>query len=81
MDRNSLLKECRSFLNITWQVVIDKVYREANMVADRVANWSIGQSIGYQLLPSPPNSVCNLLMNDVASMSRSRIVSMPSDGM
>lgn len=53
LEHGILLNRCRSFLEQDWAEEVRKIYREANFVAEGVANWVLHQELGYHLLLAP----------------------------
>lgn len=78
---NVLVSECKTLLNMAWTVEVKRVYREANYIADGVANWALTQCIGHHLLTDPPMAIRHSLLADVAGVSRPRYVSNTTVGM
>lgn len=62
-------------LRLGWSVEVRRVYREANFVADGVANWVLPKPIGSYPLPEPHAEISKLVLVDVAGVSRVRLVS------
>lgn len=75
IEVNALLYECRDMLRRSWTVEVRRIYREANFVADGIANWAFVRPVGYYPLPVPPVELSLLLMADAASVTRPRLVS------
>lgn len=48
-----LLIECHALLRLDWSVEVKRVFREANFVADGLANWVLDKPISYYPLPNP----------------------------
>lgn len=49
-ELNGLLYECRQLCKRPWNAEVKHIYQEANGVADRIAKWVLGQSVGYHFL-------------------------------
>lgn len=62
--RNVLLNKYKELLGRNWSVEISHIYREANAVADGIANWVLQQPIGQYAHASPPPQLHNQLLAD-----------------
>ncbi|KAL9841601.1 putative ribonuclease H domain, reverse transcriptase zinc-binding domain-containing protein [Arabidopsis thaliana] len=69
-----LVRLCYGFLSKDWIVRISHVYREANRLADGLANYAFSLSLGLHLLESRPDVVSSILLDDVAGVSYPRHV-------
>lgn len=47
-------QSCKALLKRQWVVLVSKIYREANQVADGVANWVLNQALGFHPLSNSP---------------------------
>lgn len=54
LEEDMLVKDCRRLPGFDWELVVQKIYREANGVADGIASWVLGREIGLHFLPYPP---------------------------
>ncbi|KAJ9152525.1 hypothetical protein P3X46_026085 [Hevea brasiliensis] len=69
-----LLVQIHGLLKWSWQVALSHCYREANRVADVLANLEVTTKDHYQLLQVPPAIVTGLLHEDVQGVAMSRLV-------
>ncbi|CAA7038516.1 unnamed protein product [Microthlaspi erraticum] len=69
-----LARLCYGFFTRDWLVRIMHTYREANRVADGLANHAFSLSSGFHLFTSPPAHISVLLLEDVNGSLRTRIV-------
>lgn len=65
---------------LAWTMEVKRVYREANYVANGMANWALAQRFGHHLLKDPP-AIRHLLLVDVARVRRPRYVTNITIGM
>ena len=64
-----IIKECQDLLfNRAWGIRFNHCYREANRVADHMANLGVEQSSSMVTFDSPPTSVGSLLFEDVSGI-------------
>lgn len=56
-----------------WSVRIRHVYREANRVADRLANMGVEQAEAFIVYDDPPASIRELLLADVMGVTTPRL--------
>ncbi|AAF19536.1 F23N19.5 [Arabidopsis thaliana] len=71
-----LVRMCHGFLSRDWIVRIGHVYREANRLADGLANYAFDLPLGYHAFASPPNSLDSILRDDELGISVPRLVRM-----
>ncbi|CAA7051324.1 unnamed protein product [Microthlaspi erraticum] len=69
-----LVRLCYGFISRDWLVRVTHVYREANRVADWLANYAFSLQLGFSFLPSAPTDLSVLLLEDVDGSSRARFV-------
>ena len=67
-----LVRLCHGFLTRDWLVRIVHVYREANHLADGLANLVFSLSFGFHKLDAAPSDVVSLLREDVDGPLRPR---------
>ena len=71
---SSLVRLCHGFLSKDWRVEVSHVYREANRLADGLANYAFSLPFGFQFLEVVPPEVDSLLSDDVIGSARPRQV-------
>lgn len=69
-----LVRLCHGFISKDWIVRITHVYREANRLADGLANYAFTLPFGFLLLDSCPEHVSSILLEDVMGTSFPRHV-------
>ncbi|KAG7571880.1 Ribonuclease H-like superfamily [Arabidopsis suecica] len=69
-----LVRLCHGFLSKDWLVRVSHVYREANRLADGLANYAFSLPLGFHLFASSPESVNLLLLEDINGPARPRNV-------
>uniref|UniRef100_A0A1J3JIW1 Putative ribonuclease H protein n=1 Tax=Noccaea caerulescens TaxID=107243 RepID=A0A1J3JIW1_NOCCA len=69
-----LVRLCHGLLAKDWSVRISHVYREANRLANRLANYAFTLPLGFHGFSLVPHSVDSLLQDDVIGSSRPRNV-------
>ena len=69
-----LVRLCHGFLSKDWIVRISHVYREANRLADGLANYAFLLPIGIHVFVSVPDVVEPLFSDDVIGSARLRRV-------
>ena len=69
-----LVRMCHGFLNKDWEVHIVHVYREANRLADGLANLAFSLPFGFHRFDEVPIEVAVLLQEDVVGPFRPRQV-------
>lgn len=74
LEVEALLYDCQQLLTRTWTVEVKLIFREANGVADGLASWVLGRSVGCYLLATPPLSIHSLLLANQIGLVRPRIV-------
>ncbi|CAA7016724.1 unnamed protein product [Microthlaspi erraticum] len=57
-----------------WIVRVVHVYREANRVADGLANHAFSLSLGFHFFPSSPFDILELVKEDALGSTRTRFV-------
>jgi len=67
-----LVRLCQGFLLKDWQVRISHVYREANSLADGLANHAFSLSLGLHVFDEVPISVVTLFSKDNNGPARLR---------
>ncbi|KAG7555110.1 Reverse transcriptase domain [Arabidopsis suecica] len=60
-----LVRLCYGFLSRDWIVRVSHVYREANRLADGLANYAFTLSLGFHFLDGSPPIVSSLLFDDM----------------
>lgn len=71
----SLIIDCKELINRQgWDVVIKKIFGEANACTNYMANLGITLGGGSQCFVDPPKNLLNLLINDLARVSRPRLI-------
>ena len=71
-----LVRLCHGYLSKDWIVRIDHVYREANRLADGLANYAFTLPLGIHSFDYIPPDVISILEDDVLGVSRPRHVVM-----
>ncbi|XP_019094473.1 PREDICTED: uncharacterized protein LOC109129898 [Camelina sativa] len=69
-----LVRLCQSFVSRDWLVRINHVYREANRLADGLANYAFSLQLGFHSFNSCPDVVCEILREDAVGTVVSRAV-------
>ncbi|KAG7586822.1 Ribonuclease H domain [Arabidopsis thaliana x Arabidopsis arenosa] len=69
-----LVRLCHGFIARDWIVRISHVYREANRLADGLANYAFSLRLGFHLLESVPSCVASVVLDDVRGTAISRQV-------
>lgn len=69
-----LVRLCYSFISRDWLVKFSHVYREANHLADGLANYAFSLSLGLHCFESAPEHVAHILLEDCNGGSRIRQV-------
>ena len=69
-----LVRLCYGFISRDWLVKILHVYREANCLADGLANYAFSLSFGVHYFELVPEHVASILLDDVYGIARSRQV-------
>ena len=59
-----LVRLCHDFLSRDWIVRTGHVYREANRLADGLANYAFTLHWGYHAFASPPSTLNSILKDD-----------------
>lgn len=69
------IKACQEYIYSThWSMVTEHCYREANRLADQLANLGIEQLEAFILLDHPPESVETNLVEDMLGVTRTCLV-------
>lgn len=76
-EGGSLVRRLRQLLALDWTVTIQHVYKEANRVADGLANMgcNLMENNPYVLFETPPDSVRQYVADDVIRVSTPRLTS------
>ena len=78
VDRNyNLIMKIRDLLGRDWEVKTLHVYREANCVADWLANFGLTRSLldrGSDIITDPPAGTYNLLYYDLIGSTIPRLI-------
>ncbi|KAJ9136204.1 hypothetical protein P3X46_033305 [Hevea brasiliensis] len=69
-----LVSYYKGLLNREWQVILQHCYREANNVADRLANMGMDSIEGMHLLQDPTNEVLQLVRQDFQGVAWPRLM-------
>ena len=69
-----LVRLCYGFISRDWLVKFSHVYREANRLADGLANYAFSLPFGLHYFESAPEHVAPVLLEDCNGMSRTRRV-------
>lgn len=69
-----LVRLCYGFLSRDWLVRVSHVYREANRLADGLANYAFSLPLGFYSFNLPPDIVNPILLEDANGVSRLRFV-------
>ncbi|KAL9862399.1 putative RNA-directed DNA polymerase [Arabidopsis thaliana] len=69
-----LVRLCYGFLSRDWLVRVSHVYREANRLADGLANYAFSLPLGFHSFNFPPDIVNPILLEDANGVSRLRFV-------
>ena len=67
-----LVRLCYGFISRDWLVKFSHVYREANYLADGLANYAFSLSLGLHYFESVPEPVASVLLEDCNGVSRTR---------
>ncbi|KAG7564109.1 Ribonuclease H domain [Arabidopsis suecica] len=67
-----LVRLCYGFISKDWIVRISHVYREANRLADGLANYAFSLPLGFHSFVSMPDCVCSILAADASGATTSR---------
>lgn len=71
-----LVRMCYGFFSKDWIVQISHGYREANRLADGLANYAFSQPLGVMLFDSCPSVVLSLFEDDSRGVSLPRSIRM-----
>ena len=63
---------CYGFISRDWLVKFSHVYREANYLADRLANYAFSLSLGLYYFEYVPKPIASVLLEDCNGISRTR---------
>lgn len=74
LDERNLAGGVRDLLGREWEIRVTHVFREANLVADALANLAGSLPYGVQHLENPPAEVQTWLQHDAAGEGRLRVV-------
>lgn len=70
-----LITQCKSLINWDgWEVLVSHCYREANQVADKLANLGVDINNGCMIYESPPVEVRDCLFADSVGASWPRMI-------
>ncbi|KAL9288897.1 putative ribonuclease H domain, reverse transcriptase zinc-binding domain-containing protein [Arabidopsis thaliana] len=69
-----LVRLCYGFISRDWIVRISHVYREANRLADGLANYAFSLPLGFHACGSMPAPVASIALEDAAGVVRLRTV-------
>ncbi|KAG7559018.1 Reverse transcriptase zinc-binding domain [Arabidopsis thaliana x Arabidopsis arenosa] len=69
-----LVRLCHGFISKDWTVRIDHVYREANCLADGLANHAFTLPLGFHFFVSAPTEVVSIVRDDVLGSTRPRMI-------
>lgn len=69
-----LIRLCYDFISRDWIVRIRHVYREANRLADGLANYAFNLTLGFHSFETSPQFVRLTMLEDATSSTRSRDV-------
>ncbi|CAA7019270.1 unnamed protein product [Microthlaspi erraticum] len=69
-----LVRLCHGFISRDWIVRISHVYREANRLADELANYTFSLPLGFHSFSCVPESVHPVFVDDLAGVSFPRQV-------
>ena len=70
-----IVHQCRRLIDSPgWEVVLEHCYREANQVADRLANMGVELNCTIQLFTLPPVEVNPLMIADAAGTKFPRAI-------
>lgn len=67
-----MVENCIEFIKKDWSLEIEHIYREANLVADGVANLTTDMSTGLHMLEIPPEDVWRFLEEDSQGVAFTR---------
>ncbi|KAL9419862.1 hypothetical protein AB3S75_037595 [Citrus x aurantiifolia] len=73
-EHHSLILAIRELLSRDWVVKVNHIYREANIVTDFLASFSLSFPLGLQLLTVAPPNLQRILNNDMSGIAHSRLV-------
>ncbi|KAL9414398.1 hypothetical protein AB3S75_042799 [Citrus x aurantiifolia] len=71
---HALVVAVRDLLNRNWQVSLNHIFREANSVADFMANMTHSLPYGLHLFTSPPVGIYSVILQDMFGVAKPRIV-------
>lgn len=69
-----LVHLCHGFISRDWIVRVTHVYREANRLADGLANYAFSLPLGFHSLSTCPRVVDSLVFEDVVGLAHSRLI-------
>ena len=67
-----LVRLCYGFISRDWLVKISHVYREANCLADGLANYAFSLPYGLHYFEFAPEHVASILSDDIHGIARAR---------
>lgn len=71
----SIAFDCRELINrYGWNIVVRKIFREANSCADYIANLGTTLGGGINYFVEPPRDLLNYFVNDLAGVSMPRMI-------
>ena len=70
----ALVVAVRDFFNRNWQVCLTHIYREANSVADFMANMAHSLPNGMHLFTSPPVGIYSIILQDMIGVAKPCVV-------
>ncbi|KAJ1379925.1 Ribonuclease H domain [Sesbania bispinosa] len=71
-----LLAAIINLMEGSWEVILTHSYREANTVADSLANSAFNYPYGTHILDSPPREILDLLKADVTGVAYPRRIAL-----
>jgi phosphoribosylaminoimidazole (AIR) synthetase len=71
----SLVENIRRMFELDWEVVVHHAYREANQVADALANNGCAINSGCVFFNDCPSAFRHLLLADVLGVATPRVIS------
>lgn len=69
-----LVLTIKNYLKLDWHVSISHIYREANFVADYIANFTFSIPLVFIVYLNPPLGVKSLLLHDSYGVAQLRSI-------
>jgi len=69
-----LVRLCYGFISKDWIIRVSYVYREANRLADGLANYAFSLPLGFHFFYTKPDFVNSIMLDDARGLSCLRLV-------